>query len=357
LNLSRLLASALLALAMMLAGCAETHKVLTLNSQSQSAERKVWPAIPDEPRYRYVGELTGEENFKPIDIVDRSTATKFFEWLVGLSGFIDAPIVLQRPQSGMVDHEGRIYVTDISRGAVYVFDKPAGQLEVWENSGKDERFVAPIGIAQGVQGEVLVADAELHAVFRLDSKGNPLGELGREVLMRPTGLAFDSQRELIYVADTHAHNIKVFNNDGSLQKVIGQRGEGDGQFNFPTHLAFQADKLYVTDTLNSRVQIFDMNGNMVTKFGQRGLFVGNMVRPKGVAVDRGGNVYVVESLHDNLLIFDSEGNTLLAIGGSGSDVGEFYLPAGVWIDSLDQIYIADMFNGRIVVLQFLGGSQ
>jgi len=357
LNLSKLLALGLLALTMAVSGCAETRKVLSFTSQVHDAEPKVWPELPDEPRYRYVGELTGEDNFKPENMVDRSAATKFFEWLVGLSGFNEVPIVLQRPQSGMVDLEGRIYVTDISRGAVYVFDKPTGQLEVWEYSGKNERFVAPIGIAQGVQGEVLVSDAELHAVFRLDSKGKPLGELGREVLIRPTGLAFDSQRGLIYVADTHAHDIKVFNNDGSFLKVIGQRGEGDGQFNFPTHLAFRGDRLYVTDTLNSRIQIFDTNGNMTQKFGQRGLSVGNMVRPKGVAVDSRGNVYVIESLHDNLLIFDGGGNTLLAIGGSGRGVGEFYLPAGVWIDNLDQVYIADMFNGRIVVLQFLGNSQ
>jgi len=341
----------------MVAGCAETHKVMSLSSPGMDVEQKVWPALPDEPRYRYVGELTGEENFKPDSLVDRSAATKFFEWLVGLAGYSDTPVVLQRPQSGMIDDEGRIYVTDISRGAIYVFDKPAGQLEVWESSSKNERFVAPIGIARGAQGEVLVADAELHAVFRLDSKGNPLGEFGREVLVRPTGLTFDSQRGLVYVADTHAHDIKVFNNDGSLHKVIGQRGEGEGQFNFPTHLVFNADKLYVTDTLNSRVQIFDTDGNFIAKFGERGLSVGNLVRPKGVAVDSRGNIYVIESLHDNLLIFDIEGNTLLAIGGSGRGVGEFYLPAGVWIDGQDQIYVADMFNGRIVVLKFLGSSQ
>jgi len=342
---------------MIMAGCAETHLVLNLTAPGQGAESKVWPAPPDVPRYRYVGELTGEDNFRPDNWANRSTATKLIDWLVGLTGYSDKPVVLQRPQSGMVDTAGRIYVTDMSRGAVYVFDKPAGQLEVWEMSGESERLVAPIGIAPGMQGEILVADAELHSVFRLNNQGEPVGEFGRDVLKRPTGLVRDAQHGVIYVADTHAHDIKVFGDDGRLLKVIGQRGEGDGQFNFPTHLAFAADKLYVTDTLNSRVQIFDTDGNMVAKFGQRGLFVGNMVRPKGVAVDSAGNIYVVESLHDNLLIFDSQGHTLLAIGGNGKDAGEFYLPAGVWIDSQDQVYIADMFNGRITVLQFLGSSQ
>lgn len=356
-NLRRISTLILLALSMSLAGCAETHLVMNLSASGQDAEPKIWPAPPDEPRYRYAGELTGEDNFRPDNWASRSTASKLFEWLVGLTGFRDEPVVLQRPQSGMVDAEGRIYVTDISRGAVYVFDKIAGELKVWEMSGDRERFVAPIGIAPGMPGEVLVADAELHSVFRLNAEGKSVGEFGRDVLKRPTGLARDAQRGRIYVADTHAHDIKVFGDDGKLLKVIGQRGEEDGQFNFPTYLAYAGDKLYVTDTLNSRVQIFDADGNMVAKFGQRGLFVGNMVRPKGVAVDSTGNIYVVESLHDNLLIFDSQGRTLLAIGGNGKNAGEFYLPAGVWIDSQDQVYIADMFNGRITVLQFLGSSQ
>ena len=119
------------------------------------------------------------------------------------------------------------------------------------------------------------------------------------------------------MADTHAHDIKVFSDDGKLLKVIGKRGEGDGEFNFPTHMTFAADKLYVTDTLNSRVQIFDPDGNMIRKFGKLGLYVGDLVRPKGVTVDSANNIYVIESLYDNLLVYDSQGRTLLGVGGGG----------------------------------------
>lgn len=354
-NLIRLLALA--GLTLLMAGCADNHLVMNLADTSQNAPPIVWPAPPDEPRYRYVGELTGEDNFRPDNWANRNNATKLFDWLVGLTRFNSQPVTLQRPQSGMVDEEGRIYVTDIGRGAVFVFDKPAGKLEVWEKARGDERFVAPIGITQGARDEILVADSELKSVFRLDKKGNVLGEFGHDILERPTGLARDAKRGRIFVADTHAHDIKVFNDDDQLINVIGERGEGDGEFNFPTHLAFVADKLYVTDTLNSRIQIFDSDGNFIAKFGKLGLNVGNLVRPKGVAVDSESNIYVIESLYDNLLVFDKKGRTLLALGGSGKEIGEFYLPSGVWIDNHDQVYIADMFNGRITVLQFLGTQQ
>jgi DNA-binding beta-propeller fold protein YncE len=346
----------LISLTLLLAGCAETPKVFRFENAGPAAA-KVWPEAPETPRYGYIGELTGEGNFQPENLEGRSTGTKFIEWLTGLTGNNPDPVVLRRPQCGVVDAEGRVFVTDISRAAVYVFDRSAGQLELWDRARTNTPFIAPIGIALGEQGEILVADAELHSVFRLDRTGNPVGEFGQEILKRPTGLARDPQRGRIYVADTRAHDIKVFADDGKLLEVIGRRGEGDGEFNAPTYLTFASDKLYVTDTLNSRIQVFDEHGKMIKKFGRRGLYIGDLVRPKGVAVDSESNIYVVESLYDNLLVFDNQGRTLLALGGTGKGTGEFYLPAGVWTDSNDQIYIADMFNGRITVLQFLGVSQ
>jgi len=348
--------NALLCLTLVIAGCAEAPKVFQYDNPHQAAA-KVWPAAPETPRYGYVGELTGENNFRSETLESRSSAKKLFEWITGLTGKNPDPVVLRRPQCGAVDAEGSVFVTDISRAAVYVFDKPAGRLELWDWARADTHFIAPIGIALGEHGEIFVADAELHSVFRLDRKGKPLGEFGKDVLKRPTGLARDPQRGRIYVADTHAHDIKVFTDDGRLLDVIGRRGEGPGEFNSPTHLAFAFDKLYVTDTLNSRIQIFDEHGKMFNKFGERGLYVGNLVRPKGVGVDNENNIYVVESLYDKLLVFDNQGRTLFALGNTGRETGEFYLPSGVWTDSNDQIYIADMFNGRITVLQFLGGSQ
>ena len=357
-NSKRSLPFALLGLTLFLAGCADNHLVMNLADTGQGAAPTVWPAPPEQPRYRYVGELTGEDNFRPDNWANRSTASKILDWVVGLASFNSEPVVLQRPQSGTVDAEGRIFVTDIGRGAVFVFDKPAGKLEVWNMANGRAQFSAPIGIALGTRDEILVADAELHSVFRLDKQnGTPLGEFGHDILKRPTGLARDAERGRIYVADTYSHDIKIFDDDGKLLKVIGQRGEGDGEFNFPTHLTFAGSKLYVTDTLNSRIQVFDAEGNMMEKFGKLGLYVGDLVRPKGVAVDSASNIYVVESLYDNLLVFNNQGHTLLGLGGSGKGIGEFYLPSGVWIDSQDQVYIADMYNGRIMVMQFMGAQQ
>ncbi|MFZ5503617.1 MAG: 6-bladed beta-propeller [Pseudomonadota bacterium] len=347
----------LLGLVLLVSACAETPMAFRLGDPNHGAA-KVWPDAPEQARYRYVGELTGENNFLPDDAYQPSAAQSVFNWLVGLVGSgKPKPVMLQRPQSGVTDENGRIYVTDIGRAAVYVFDIAEAKLEVWDQARAESRFESPIGIALGKQGEILVADAQLHTIFRLDSTGKPVGEFGGNDLLRPTGLARDPQNALIYVADTYAHNIKIFDDNGILLGTIGQRGEADGEFNFPTHLYFSGGKLYVTDTLNSRIQIFDSSGKMIGKFGKRGLNVGNLVRPKGVAVDSEDNIYVVESFYDNLLVFDQSGRTLLSLGGNGNEAGQFYLPAGVWADHRDQIYVADMFNGRVTIVQYLGTAN
>ena len=113
----------------------------------------------------------------------------------------------------------------------------------------------------------------------------------------------------------------------------------------------------MTDTLNARVQALSLSGEPQASIGQRGLFVGNLVRPKGVVTDRDGHVYIVESYHDYLLVFNSDGDLLLPIGGTGAEAGQFFLPAGAWTDDGSRLFVADMFNGRVVVLDYLGGGS
>jgi DNA-binding beta-propeller fold protein YncE len=339
------------------AGCA-TREPAVLHYGVQDApegKRLLWPPEPEVPRYLYAGQLVGEANFRKPGEAGRGVRG-FLRWIAGIVAGEARPDELQRPQSGAVDEAGRIYVTDVSRQAVYVFDPVAGRLDVWDKADGLASFVTPVAVAVA-NGTVYVTDAELGIVARVAPDGTPQGSLGRGLLKRPTGLAVDAQRGEIYVSDTAAHDIKVFDLSGALKRVLGRRGEGEGEFNFPTHLVFAGDELYVTDTMNSRIQVLDgASGHMRRSLGARGLYVGNLVRPKGVALDSEGNVYVVESYYDHLLVFDRLGRFLMGIGGLGSQSGKFYLPAGVWTDRLNRVFVADMFNGRVVMFQHLGGG-
>lgn len=340
---------------LLITGCGETRYLLRYE---KPAQEKVWPSLPDKPRYRFVGQLTGEANLEAQDDGGAGDAIKnFLKMLVGLGSGSDREKTLLRPQSGVVDATGRIIVTDAGRQAIFVFDEKQGQMLIWEEASEKYNFVSPVGVGVAKNGDVLIADAELRRVIRLDAQGKPKAEFGIEDLERPTGLAIDPASGKIYVADTVEHNIKVYADNGKLVQIIGQVGTGPGQFNAPTHMAFEGGKLYVTDTFNSRIQVFDSAGKFIKELGSRGLYLGNLVRPKGVTADSVGNVYIIESFHDYLLVYDESARFLLPIGGTGSGVGEFYLPAGVWVDGRDRIYVADMYNGRVAIFQYLHGQS
>lgn len=314
----------------------------------------LWPDLPEVPRYRYAGQLLGEKNFSESETDEPGAFTKALRWLVGLgSSDNHDQRSLVRPQSGMVAGS-RTYVTDVGRGAVFVFDSSVAELQIWTLADKGVEFVSPIGITEGPGQTVLVTDSELKRVVRLSSEGAPLGSFGTGVLSRPTGIVRDAVAGRVYVVDTHAHDIKVFDDSGKLLRTIGNRGIGEGEFNSPTHIALDQDRLYISDTLNARIQVLSLQGAVVHEIGKRGLYLGNLTRPKGVAVGSDGNIHVIESYYDHMLVFDGQGNFLLPIGGTGNEVGHFYLPAGAWSDDQGRIYVADMYNGRVIIFQYLG---
>ncbi|MDH5256590.1 MAG: 6-bladed beta-propeller [Gammaproteobacteria bacterium] len=376
-----------------LSGCA--HKKYKFEYEHQGNEKTdqlIWPLAPETARYRYLGEIVGETNFKEIKNSEGSLR-KGFSWLGRFIFGEGIPLTLHRPHGGYYDKKHqRIFVTDVGQKKVFVFDLLNGRVEAWEGGGFEQSFITPISITILQNDQVLITDADLGFVLRFDATGKYLGafgevpgtdeanevgkadeknaeiaeikdtkEVGKEKnnvankkkLLRPTGITHDPLSKKVFIADSQSHEIHVFSESGKWLSAFGGKGAADGKFNAPTHLAFANNVLHVSDTLNARVQLFDANGKWLRSFGKRGLKVGNMPRPKGIAVDSDANVYVVESYYDHLLMFNESGQSLMALGGSGNKPGQFDLPAGVWIDDKNRIYIADMFNQRVSVFQYL----
>lgn len=342
------------AIAAVLAACAGVEPRELRMQPTPGAQAVFFPSAPDVPRYFYAGELIGERNYA-ADGAARSKAASALKWIAGIDEESQAALELQRPQGGTVDASGRVLVTDASRQAVLAFG--ARGLETWEDAGGGRHFAMPVGIAAAPDGRTWVADADLALVVELDPDGRPLRSLGSGQLLRPTGLAYEPRSRRLFVVDTYAHDVKVFTADGVLVRTLGHRGEAPGEFNFPTHAAVHSGELFVSDTMNARVQVLGTDdGAWRRTIGERGLYIGNLVRPKGVAIDSEGNTYVVESYYDHLLVFDAAGRFLMGIGGVGRGVGNFYLPAGVWTDARNRVYVGDMFNGRVVVFQYIEGG-
>lgn len=339
-----------------LAGCAAAPQIIDFYPGVEGVQPSmVWPGSPESARLEYAGVLIGEQNF--VSVGPESTGTRFLRWLTGLGDARDRIVQLVRPQTGIVDSRGRILVTDGGNPSIFVFDELQGTYELWREAMSGLDFLSPVGIVEHPAGGYLVADADIAAIFYLSPDGMPLGRFTTDELLRPTGLAIDMDNGNVYVADKDASHVKVYSPRGELLQTIGEAGAGEGKLNAPLHVHVDDGKLFVSDALNANVQIFaTADGRPLGQIGQRGLYVGNLVRPKGVTTDSDGNVYIVESYYDHLLIYNQGGEFLLPIGGTGAEIGNFYLPAGIWSDRRDRIFVADMFNARVVIFRYLGGG-
>jgi DNA-binding beta-propeller fold protein YncE len=326
-----------------LAGCA-TPPAVAPESQVQ-ASGLAWPSPPAAAQVVYVRAISS-----PADLgLTKSFFVRVFEFVFG-----EEQQQLVRPMA-VVDVGGVLYVADPGAKGVHRFDRPAGKYKLLHEKG-DAGLPSPVGLAVGPNGDVYVTDSVLGAVFVLKPGADFVTRLTLGIPLRqPTGIAFDAVGKQLFVSDTYEHVIKVFALDGSYIKTIGRRGDGDGEFNFPTMLwCSDAGQLLVTDSLNFRTQIFDLNGQFSSKFGKLGDGSGDAPRQKGVATDQDGHLYVVDSLMHAVQIFDTSGRFLLSFGGLGQAPGEFWLPTGVFVDAEKLIYVTDSYNRRVQVFKYVG---
>jgi hypothetical protein len=141
---------------------------------------------------------------------------------------------------------------------------------------------------------------------------------------------------------------------GSVLRTIGQNGNGEGQFNFPTELRVDGQTLLVVDAMNFRVQAMDRSGQFQYAIGNIGDAIGAMFRPKGVAIDSEGHLYIVEGATGLVQVFNRDAQLLYYFGGKGTGLGEFRLPAGLYIDRNDRVFVVDSYNARVQVFQYHG---
>ncbi len=307
-----------------------------------------WPAAPAPARIKFLNSFSSPQDLQ----FKRSSLLKaLLKKIVGLEGSERSVLF---PYGLTTDSRGRLIIVDTKLRLLHVFDSKKKTYFAIKPPNK-ERFVSPIGVAVDAADNIYVSDSYEGKVFIFDRQRNLKDVIGRPEgrFKRPTGIAIDKAARRLYVVDTLKHEVVALALDGKELFRFGKRGEGNGEFNFPTQICLRGDRVYVTDTLNARVQVFDIEGKFVSAFGRLGRGAGAFDKPKGVALDSEGHIYVVEGLHDVVQIYDQQGRFLLAFGATGRDFGEFFLPTGIHIDEQDNIYVADSYNRRIQVFKYL----
>ncbi len=261
---------------------------------------------------------------------------------------------LKSPMSLVADKNNNLWVTD--RGMFTVMKIKENTVIIPKAFKKSKQnFSSLVDICIAFDNRIFFTDSHLNNIYGFDdSKNTPSVFCKKLNLKQPTGIAYSEITKEIWVAETEAHRISVFNKKGERIKTIGKRGKNPGEFNFPTFISIDKNgNVYVVDALNFRVQIFDKSGNLINVFGEYGDGTGNFARPKGIATDSYGNIYVTDALFHTVQIFDKSGGFLYSFGEQGREKGQFWMPAGIFIDKKDYIYVADSYNSRIQIFKLV----
>lgn len=130
--------------------------------------------------------------------------------------------------------------------------------------------------------------------------------------------------------------------DMSPLLVIGREGSGPGEFRTPRGLAVDREgNIYVADTGNKRVQKLDSAGKFLAEWkGGREPFV----EPVAIVIAPNGDVFVLEPEKDGAHRFSASGQYL---GKVGEGLG-LYRPRGLTIDGNGTLFFANTGGNNIV---------
>jgi tripartite motif-containing protein 71 len=209
----------------------------------------------------------------------------------------------------------------------------------------------PASVAVGAGDEIYVVESLACRVRVFDPQGHEKRAFGARgskpgELLEPRGLALAPDGE-VYVADTGNDRVQAFSPDGHFLRNFGIRGSGPSEFNEPLGLAVDAQRVWVADSRNHRVQVFLRDGRYASAFGRFGHGDGELDHPFDVAVDADWNAYVADADNQRIEVFDRRGDFVRSFGGFGPYSGLFMTPSGIRRRA-GKLYVADRDNHRIL---------
>ena len=174
----------------------------------------------------------------------------------------------------------------------------------------------------------------------------------------PTGVSIDSEGN-VWIADTHQHRILVLDSEGNAIIMFGEYGTEDGQFLYPTDIAFGLKgEVYVSEYGgNDRISVFDKSGTFIRSLGSHGSGRSEFRRPQSIAVDRvTGHLYVADSGNHRIVVLNSTGTVIRVISEVGREPTKLLYPYGLVFDTPETILVCEFGNNRIQRFSLNGES-
>ncbi len=302
-----------MALIGLLAGCA--------TKPSAKTDYIFFPPPPDEPRIQFLTSFSSE-----ADLGGQSKLSKF---VVGDERVL-RPI--WKPY-GITPVKGKLFICDTQPKIVSIIDLVKRKISYIKPEGRGVMKM-PINVVVDKDGTRFVSDTVRGQVLIYDGANRFVGEIGKLGEMKPCGLALTEER--LYVSDISNHCVRVYSKASREVLFTIPRDANDHKTKLfsPTNLALdQQGRLYVSDSGAFTVRVFDKDGNSLRTLGDSGLTPGRFALTKGIGVDHENRVYVVDAATAVVQMFDAEGRLLMYFGEpQSSGLAGLYLPAGLAID-------------------------
>lgn len=209
-----------------------------------------------------------------------------------------------------------LYVPDFNTDRIHWLSLQGRLQRSLDGSGVQAGFDAPGGVAIDTAGRLYVADFYHHRVLRFGPDGSFDRQWGvtdstgaaPERFTYPTDVATLPGGGFV-VADAYNHRIKRYGADGSLAWMQPDdqnwADSTKGTFNVATAVAASpAGNIYVADFYNHRIQVFSAAGRFVQAFGERGSGNGQFERPVDLTFDAEGTLYVADFGNDRIQTFE-----------------------------------------------------
>jgi DNA-binding beta-propeller fold protein YncE len=201
-------------------------------------------------------------------------------------------------------------------------------------------LICPASICM-YEGDIIVASYGNLARIDLQSSGNTsYFEAISDVVWNPTGLYYDEENDLLYIANYTGHNVFVckIKDDGNLELI---REFTHPEMQSPENVSVTSDgkKVAVADTDGGAVYLFDQTGNVLWK--------NELSQAHGVTTDD-RHVYA-SSLFDRTIVkYDMNGKEVARVGALSALEGQdaYVWPVCVYAYG-NSILITDAHTGRI----------